>query len=329
MKNIVIIVSFLLLGRTTPSEIKLPEKERLCIAEAIKISELYSNSIWKGFSQTPFTLLLVTDNYEYLINHSNPTKDFTFLKDDDLLNSKIFYRKTQFSKSFLATFPAINGVNSIVVGTPKNTGKNVSEWIITLLHEHFHQFVYNSSNYYNEVSDLDLANGDTSGMWMLNYPFPYNNENVSSLFKDYTSSLKNLIAIENTNSTTFKKAYQLYLKNRLKFKESLSESDYKYFSFQLWQEGIARYTELKFLEAMTNYKVTDAVKNLNEYVDFNIYAKQILKKEMDKLDTYQLKKQKRVCFYAVGMAEGLVLDMLNPKWRKYYLNKKIYLEKYQ
>ncbi len=32
--------------------------------------------------------------------------------------------------------------------------------------------------------------------------------------------------------------------------QQLKPDDYKYFSFQVWQEGIARYTEYKFLEAM-------------------------------------------------------------------------------
>lgn len=329
MKNIAIIISLILLWNNTPSEIKIQEKERLCIAEAINISKLYSNSIWSSFSKTPFTVLLITNDYEFLINHPNPTKDFTFLNYDSLLNSKIFYRKTKFDKSFLATFPAVNGVNCIVVGTPENTGKNSSEWIITLLHEHFHQFVYNSPNYYNDVNNLDLANGDTSGMWMLNYPFPYDNKKVAAVFNDYTASLKKLVTIDDKNYDDFKNAYSLYLKDRLKFKESISDKDYKYFSFQLWQEGIARYTEIKFLEAMSSYKTSSKVKNLDDYIDFNVLAKQMINKELNTLETLKLNTQKRVCFYSVGMAEGLVLDKQNPKWRKNYFNKKFFLEKYQ
>jgi hypothetical protein len=322
------LITLFLLWNNIPTEIKIEEKERQCIAEAINISKIYSDSIWKDFSKTPFTLLLVTNDYEFLINHPNPTEDFTFLKYDDLLKSKIYYRETQFNKSFLATFPAINGVNCIVVGTPENTNRNTTEWIITLLHEHFHQYVYNSHNYYNTVNKLDLANGDTTGMWMLNYPFPYDDETVSNTFKAYTVSLKQLSSIENINTLNFKRNYKLHLENRLKFKESISDSDYKYFSFQLWQEGIARYTEIKFLEAMNNYKATVAVKNLDDFIDFNLYKKRMLNTELNKLETFQLKEQKRVCFYAIGMAEGLLLDKLNTSWRSNYLKEKFFLEKY-
>ncbi len=329
MKYLIPFITLFLLCNKTPSEINIQEKERQCIAEAIKIAERYSSTIWSNFDSTPFTLLLVTNDYEFLIHHPNPSEDFTFLKYDALLKSKIYYRKTQFSTGFLATFPAVNGVNCIVVGTPENTGRNTTEWIITLLHEHFHQYVYNSPNYYNAVNQLDLANGDNTGMWMLNFPFPYTSEAVSTTFNAYTKSLKQLSSIENASSSEFKKAHQLYIKNRLAFKASISDKDYKYFSFQLWQEGIARYTEIKFLEAMINYEASPAIKTLNDFIAFNTYIKEMLKKENDKLETYQLKDNKRVCFYAIGMAEGLILDKLNPSWRSNYLDKKFFLEKYQ
>lgn len=329
MKNILVIISLILLWSSAPSEIKMQDKERYCIAEAIKISKQYSNSIWKDFNKTPFTLLLVTKDYEFLINHPSPSKDFKFLKYDDLLESKIFYRDTQFNTSFLATFPAVNGVNCIVVGTPENTNRNSTEWIITLLHEHFHKYVYDSKNYYDAVNDLDLANGDNTGMWMLNYPFPYEDKKVALLYNAYITSLKNLTAIENLTSEIFKDSYKTYLNNRQKFKSSISASDYRYFSFQLWQEGIARYTEMKLLKAMTNYEPSLTISGLADYIDFNVYAEQMLKKEMGKLQTFKLAEQKRVCFYSVGLAEGLVLDKLNPKWGANYLINKFYLEKYQ
>jgi len=329
MKYAIAIITLLILSNNSPSEIKIQEKERLCIAEAIKIAERYSSSLWKDFDKTPFTLLLVTDDYEFLIRHPNPSEDFTFLKYDPLLKSDIYYRDTKFSTGFLATFPAVNGINCIVVGTPENTGRNTSEWIITLLHEHFHQYVYNSSNYYKAVNTLDLANGDNTGMWMLNYPFPYQDEAVITAFKSYTSALKTLSLIDDKESSAFKTSYASYQKNRTNFKASISDKDYRYFSFQLWQEGISRYTEIKFLEEMHNYEVSASIKKLKDFVDFNYYLKALLKTETKKLESYHLAKNKRVCFYALGMAEGLILDKLKPNWRSNYLNEKFFLEKYQ
>ncbi len=40
----------------------------------------------------------------------------------------------------------------------------------------------------------------------------------------------------------------------------------------------------------------------------------------------QLDKVKRTAFYAVGAAEGLVLDRANPGWRKQYFEEKFSLD---
>ena len=52
----------------------------------------------------------------------------------------------------------------------------------------------------------------------------------------------------------------------------------------------------------------------------------MLKTQIQYINSLKLEKSKRVCFYAVGMAEGLTLDKLNPKWRKDYFANKFYLE---
>lgn len=136
-------------------------------------------------------------------------------------------------------------MNCIVVGTPEKTNKNSTNWVITLLHEHFHQYQFTSKNYYEEVKKLDLSGGDETGMWQLNYPFPYNNSKVVKQFNKYTSAL--FKAVSNVEKKHFNKDFKDYLKERLKFKKILKPEDYRYFSFQIWQEGIARYTEYRFL----------------------------------------------------------------------------------
>jgi hypothetical protein len=42
----------------------------------------------------------------------------------------------------------------------------------------------------------------------------------------------------------------------------------------------------------------------------------------------QLDKSKRTAFYAVGAAEGLVLDSARPAWRKQYFEEKFSLDKH-
>jgi len=308
------------------AELRLEDKLR--ISEAITISNIYGNAIWKGFSEVPFTLILVTDDKEYLMFHDQPSDDFTLVGYDSLLNTHIYSRKTQFNTSFLATFPAVNGVNCIVVGTPENTGLNSSDWIITLLHEHFHQYVNTSPNYVQEVERLHLSKGDTTGMWMLNYNFPYTNEDVISHYDTYRHVLQDLynaLKKHPKRNDTLKR----FIKARQQFKDHLSTDDYNYFSFQLWQEGIARYTEVKFLEALKNHEVSSEVRTLPDYVPLNELYNSKIETEIDNVKTFSLNEQKRICFYAIGCLEGLVLDHLNPNWRTHYLKNKFYLENYK
>lgn len=52
-------------------------------------------------------------------------------------------RKRQFRPEFLATFPAVGVVPTIVVGRGENTAARTStRWALTLLHEHFRQLQY-------------------------------------------------------------------------------------------------------------------------------------------------------------------------------------------
>jgi len=178
-------------GQDTP---KMRYEDKIRIREAINISKQMGEKIWNGINKVPFVILLVTDSLEFLVNHPYPSDDFKLSEDDKILNTKILYRKRLFPDFYLATFPAVNGVNCIVVGTPEKTNKNSSDWTITLLHEHFHQYQFTSQHYYDKVNALDLSGDDETGMWQLNYAFPYDNSNVIEQFKKYTSALLKVIS---------------------------------------------------------------------------------------------------------------------------------------
>lgn len=292
----------------------------------MKIAQFSGEKIWGGIEKAPFALLLVTDSVEFLINHPAPSSDFSFLGNDSILASKVYYRKTVFNKHFLATFPAVGELNTIVVGTPENTGKHSTDWIITLLHEHFHQYTYSSPNYYADVAKLELSGGDQSGMWMLNYPFPYKDSIVNAQYSRYTGALADALSAIGTDS--FASSVQTYAAERNRFREILKPPDYRYFSFQIWQEGIARYTEFKVLEALETYTPSPEVSLLPDFIPFRNYREQFLRKQKDRTAGWSLRNHQRECFYALGLGEGLILDKLNPAWREKYQTERFYIERY-
>jgi hypothetical protein len=301
-------------------------QDKIRIKEAISISEQFGDKIWKGINGVPFVIILVTDSVEFLINHPFPSNDFTFLESDSVLKTKIYCRPRQYDKHFLATFPAVNGVTCIVVGTPENTHKNSTDWIITLLHEHFHQYEYASPKYFEGVDSLNLSGGDQTGMWMLNYPFPYADTGVIEQYKNYTSALWQTLS--NNKTREFELSFNSYSMERKKFKQLLPSADYRYFSFQIWQEGIARYTEYKFLEVLSNYDPPEEIKRLPDFIPYKKYKATFYQEQSKQLSALDLKSDKRICFYAIGFAEGLLLDKLNPNWRTNFLVDRFYIERY-
>jgi hypothetical protein len=310
-------------GKLVP---ELRHSDKIRIREAITISTLFGDKLFKGFNSSPFAMILVTDSTEFLLNHPNPSSDFKLLGFDEFLGVNVYHRKTQFNTRFLATFPAVNGISCIVVGTPENTKRNSTEWVITILHERLHQYQTADPDYYKSVNELNLSGNDPSGMWMLNYPFPYDSTQIIDQYELYTKALHD--AITCTNRNEFKSYLNTYFVERDKLKKLLSDPDYRYFSFQIWQEGLAKNTEYKFLEVLENYTPSKEMVELDDFMSFQELKSKMYKRELTNLLQNKLYSTKRDSFYSVGFAEGILLDKLNKSWRKRYLIDKFYIEKY-
>ncbi|MEJ7863152.1 MAG: hypothetical protein WKF90_16100 [Pyrinomonadaceae bacterium] len=307
----------------------IPEIDRIRLAEAFRIGETLGNKVWKDWNKAPFAVLLITPENEFLIRHPKPSKDFTLISYDSLLKSDVYFRKRTQQINFLATFPAVGGVPTVVIGQAENTFKKTSTpWVVTILHEHFHQLQMSQPTYYREVDGLNLSDGDQTGMWQLNFAFPYKDAQINERF----SALSKLLAetLQTKKKSEFSAKLDEYLKARQRFQQMLSPNDYKYFSFQIWQEGIARYTEWRIADLTArNYKPSKEFLALKDYAPLREVADTILNKQiMANLTTLELEKSERLVFYPFGAAEGLLLDRVNRKWQSRYLTEKFYVDKY-
>lgn len=317
------------LGAAARQRPSLPRADRVRLAEAFRIGETLGDRLWKGWSKAPFAVLLVTPENEFLIRHPRPSADFTLAGYDPLLKSNVYFRPRTQRTDFLATFPAVGGLSTIVIGQAENTSKKTSTpWVVTVLHEHFHQLQTSQPTYYAEVNALNLARGDQTGMWMLNFAFPYRDEKVSGQF----SSLSKLLAdaLRAKKGAEFSSKLERYLQARGAFRQALAPDDYRYFSFQLWQEGIARYTEFRVADmAAKGYRPSREFRALKDYTPFREVADAILNRQiLATLPAIELDKSERVAFYPFGAAEGLLLDRTNPRWQERYFTEKFYLDGY-
>ena len=333
MFALLVSVPFILVTLASPSadcqqKPALLERDRIRLAEAFRLGDELGNLIWSDWNRAPFAVLLITPEYEYLIRHPKPSSDFTYLHHDPLLQSGVYVRKRILQPNLLASFPAVSGVSTIVVGQAENTNaKSSTRWILAMLHEHFHQLQASQPSYYSDVEALNLSGGDQTGMWMLNYPFPYESTAVNQRFSSLCRKLSD--ALEARRSDNFEAAVNVYRQAREEFRKVLTEADYRYFSFQVWQEGVARYTEYRIAElAAESYRPGRSFSSLPDYTPYQAEA-DILREGIPKaLPFLSLAGLKRVAFYPFGAAEALLLDVLNPVWRSVYFKEKFYLEAY-
>jgi len=333
MKNRLWFVFLLLLAAASSvagqEKIEVPAVDRIRLAEAFGIGESLGNRVWKSWDKAPFAVLLVTPENEFLIRHPRPSKDFTLIGYDSLLKSNVYFRKRTQAIHFLATFPAVGGVSTIVIGQAENTLKKTSTpWVITVLHEHFHQLQSSQPTYYAEVERLGLSRGDQSGMWMLNFAFPYKSEQIKEQFAALSKLLAK--ALQARKKSEFSASLSAYLQDRKAFQQTLAPDDYRYFSFQVWQEGIARYTEFRMADlAAKKYRPSKEFRALKDYMPFEEVADTILNKQiLASLPTLELDRSERLVSYPFGAAEGLLLDRANPNWRRRYLTEKFYVDRY-
>jgi hypothetical protein len=298
---------------------RVSETDRVRIREAYRLAGQLGDRIWPGWHDAPFALLLVTPDYEYLVRHPNPTPDFTSLGSDTLLGGPVFYRKRVYQTAMQATFPGVNGVNTIVIGHAELTeSKTSTRWVLTVLHEHFHQLVYSQPAYYAAVEKLGLAHGDNTGMWMLNYPFPYDSARVQEKFTAMTHAL--LDALAQTVRPALEKKVAVFLSARRAFRASVPAEAEKYFAFQLWQEGVARYTEVAIGElAAKSYAPSPEFSALPDFAGYGTVAAAVRSRILNDLGSLSLAKSRREVVYSVGAAEALLLDRVRPGWKRDYL----------
>ena len=302
--------------------------DRTRLAEAFRLGDQIGDRVWPQWRKAPFAVLLVTPEFEFLIRHPRPSSDFTGLGYDAVLKSEVYYRKRTFPPYYLATFPAVSGssISTIVVGEAENTSaKTSTPWVVTLLHEHFHQLQNSQPNYYADVNALNLSHGDQTGMWMLNYAFPYERQDVQQQFEVMSSALATAL---NARKAERARRVRKYLEARRNFQQLVSADDNKYLAFQLWQEGIARYTEYQVARlAAARYRPSNEFRQLKDFRSYAEVAGQLHDGIMRQLQTQKLGKSKREVVYSFGAAEGLLLDQINLRWKRSYFVEKFDLGK--
>jgi len=305
---------------SAPPEPELSDLVRL--AEAARLADELRAEVWPGWEATSMPVLLVTAETEFLTGFPRRVEGFAAVGHSSLLGAELASRPRQFDPGFLATFPAFGPPALVVIGRAEATGKTSTEWVLTVLHENFHQFQMTDPGYFSEVEGLDLSGGDETGMWMLNYPFPYSAPEIAAEFAEVSRRLASLLEESSAGDRRrFWREYEGFL-------EQLSEADRRYFSFQVWQEGLARYVELRVAElAADGFRSSLEFAALPDAESHETVARRLRAGILEELGNPDLPNRGRVSFYAFGAGLGLLLDMDGASWKRRYLTDKFHVER--
>lgn len=260
-------------------------------------------ALWPGYGNAPFGLLLVEPERETLLCQSPPA-GFTADGRDEATGCERHVRpRSGLPEGLLAAMPVFGPPSTIVMGTPEATRLTLPRWRLTLLHEHFHQWQAALPDYYDRVAALDLAGGDETGMWMLDYRFPYERADVAAAYAAAARALLAAIAARGTEA--FASRLSDYLDRRRAFARTAGERDWRYLEFQLWQEGVARWTEIAIGRASADAAMREEAAARESEV-------------MSELAEPDLPGRKRLVAYPLGAGEAMLLEACGPAWRSAY-----------
>jgi hypothetical protein len=151
---------------------------------------------------------------------------------------------------------------------------------------------------------------------MLNYPFPYDSVPVQRAMHGLATALVRALKAREGRGN---EALAEVIAARDTLRRRLGSADYRYFEFQLWQEGVARYIEYAAARAAAKLGApSKAFQRLPDYESYERVSERALlslKRELEQLD---LARARRVAFYPVGAAIAIVLQRTAPNWRERY-----------
>jgi len=179
----------------------------------------HGDSLWPGYSSAPFGFLLVSGEGEVLLCDERVPAGFTRARPIEKLGCPVATGpKSWRNPSLLAAMPAFGPGEVIVMGSPAATGIDEEAWRRTALHEHFHQWQGQLPDIYKRLDALGLAKGDETGMWMLNYPFPYDRPAVGAAYRAAAGSL---VAALSARPEELQRRVDDYLAKRSAFEASV------------------------------------------------------------------------------------------------------------
>lgn len=287
-----------------------PVALRRLIHDTRAITRRDGDALWPGFARIPFHMILVERRRETLFCHA-PLAGFRPLRRDAVTGCTMQQRPRANPLDISAAFPVADEPAMIVVGAPARPGSERARWAIEVAHEAFHQYQARLPDYAAKVQALGLAGSSGDGAWMLDYPFPYAQPAVEAAFVAMCG--RALAFLQAPTPAARRQAIAAYVAARHQARAAVSPADWRYYEFQIGQEGVARWTDVMLAQAAARRdpRYKGVARDRLEGVASSLKA----------VMRQGLRVWKRGAFYELGAVEAMMLDSGGPGWRAAYRDK--------
>jgi len=308
----------------------LDETAMIMIKETYNLINQGGDKVWKDWSKNKFPVLLIDQDYLFLINLPQPPSDFTEYKETDPDLGKIYYKKGSLSPDLRASF-LLNNQPVAAIGVQKGDFSMI-KWVGNLTQEMFHAYIFSQPQTKEKIDSLKLGTAENQD-WQSSYPFPYSDDIISLIISQQYSKLKDPLSANEEIIGKLNNAYEIIMIYKQYLTNSFKDIDaYSYSKYREWMDGVGFYTEYKILEfaASEEYKPTQAFADHILYKDdggykkyFNLYSKAIKHKftNYEFLPTNQPRQ-----FSYLGMEKALLLDKALPDWKSKFFDKETWLD---
>jgi hypothetical protein len=290
---------------TLPSTLDLAQ-----IAEISRVLNLHGNTVWSGWKAPP--QLLRKADADYLIGHPNPPADFKLVAGINVLGQPVYRREGHLIPVPAATAWLVAGVWSLALPTFEEFQQAIDQvlgvgvvkldeptYVAAAVHEAFHAFEMTAMK--QELPMFGLRSDEGKMLADLS-----SRPNLKQQLFLEGQALRG--ALEASDLSAVWQRVNKFLELRQIRRAQLAPEVAAYEQALEWSEGLARYGEVSLMRLVAGQQSGN-----DRFVYPTTYWQTFLGQVAD---VSQIPGSLREAYYALGAAQGYVLDRVMKGWKQ-------------
>ncbi|MFI5384617.1 MAG: hypothetical protein ACHQ50_00700 [Fimbriimonadales bacterium] len=292
-----------ILGGKQQDGFRLPEDDKTEIAVAQDMLSRFGDSIWPGFAKSKLPIVLYDDKTAFLIGEQKPPPPWRPVTGDTVLGEPYFWRQASKERAFAVP---INGRQAGSIATfaymnskaPFKMARDLH--VCLLLHEMFHAF---------QATVAPRRFKQSNAVYKLESKYPYKDADFAKSWNAEGEALwRGARAADLATALAAARDF-LRLRAERRRVSNLSPELIGYERDLEWLEGMAKYTELRFLDLGSRIRKPDEPIPFKAGKTYEVW-------DLARLRSTLGSQAGDLRFYLSGMAQARMLDILDPAWKK-------------